>query len=335
MGEWPRGPLARTDPARAGLDPGRDLSRDQERATIAFNQIHEPTGKRIKYEKVVPGIGPVDRDEIVKGYRGREGQLRPARRRGDRGGQAREQEDARADPVRRSRRDRRDLLREALLRRPGRRPGRGGVHRAARGAARRRRRSGSASSRCAAANIWSASSRAAAAWCWRRCATPTRSTRRRAISATSATPSPTRSCSTSPTTLIEKKTGKFDPGKFHDRYVDALQEADREEAQDKGKTHHRGRYADEPATRQQRHRPDGGAQEGLDDGASRGKAAAEGGGEEGAGEEGRPGEEAGVIDGARHARHRNLYKKRDFAKTAEPKGKKGRSEGRQLRRPEA
>jgi len=37
-------------------------------ATIAFNQIHEPSGKRIKYEKVVPGIGPVDADEIVKGY---------------------------------------------------------------------------------------------------------------------------------------------------------------------------------------------------------------------------------------------------------------------------
>ena len=37
-------------------------------ATIAFNQIHEPSGKRIKYEKVVPGIGPVNVDEIVKGY---------------------------------------------------------------------------------------------------------------------------------------------------------------------------------------------------------------------------------------------------------------------------
>jgi DNA end-binding protein Ku len=37
-------------------------------AAIAFHQVHEPTGKRIKYEKVVPGIGPVDRDEIVKGY---------------------------------------------------------------------------------------------------------------------------------------------------------------------------------------------------------------------------------------------------------------------------
>ncbi len=37
-------------------------------ATIAFNQIHEPSGKRIKYEKVVAGIGPVDADDIVKGY---------------------------------------------------------------------------------------------------------------------------------------------------------------------------------------------------------------------------------------------------------------------------
>jgi DNA end-binding protein Ku len=37
-------------------------------ATIAFNQIHEPTGKRIKYEKMVPGVGPVPPEEIVKGY---------------------------------------------------------------------------------------------------------------------------------------------------------------------------------------------------------------------------------------------------------------------------
>jgi DNA end-binding protein Ku len=35
---------------------------------ISFNQIHEPSGKRIRYEKVVPGIGPVDPSEIVKGY---------------------------------------------------------------------------------------------------------------------------------------------------------------------------------------------------------------------------------------------------------------------------
>ena len=37
-------------------------------AQVQFHQVHEPSGKRIKYEKVVPGIGPVDRDEIVKGY---------------------------------------------------------------------------------------------------------------------------------------------------------------------------------------------------------------------------------------------------------------------------
>ena len=36
--------------------------------SIAFHQIHEPSGQRVKYEKIVPGIGPVDRDEILKGY---------------------------------------------------------------------------------------------------------------------------------------------------------------------------------------------------------------------------------------------------------------------------
>jgi DNA end-binding protein Ku len=35
---------------------------------ITFNQIHKPTGKRIKYEKVVPGIGAVASSDIVKGY---------------------------------------------------------------------------------------------------------------------------------------------------------------------------------------------------------------------------------------------------------------------------
>lgn len=37
-------------------------------AKISFNQIHQPTGKRISYEKVVEGVGPVDRDDIIKGY---------------------------------------------------------------------------------------------------------------------------------------------------------------------------------------------------------------------------------------------------------------------------
>ena len=37
-------------------------------AAISFRQIHEPSGKPINYEKVVQGIGPVDHDEIVKGF---------------------------------------------------------------------------------------------------------------------------------------------------------------------------------------------------------------------------------------------------------------------------
>ena len=37
-------------------------------AAVAFHQIYEPTGERIKYEKTVPGIGPVDVDKIIKGF---------------------------------------------------------------------------------------------------------------------------------------------------------------------------------------------------------------------------------------------------------------------------
>jgi len=37
-------------------------------ATTSFNQIHAPTGKRIHYQKVVDGVGPVPADEIRKGY---------------------------------------------------------------------------------------------------------------------------------------------------------------------------------------------------------------------------------------------------------------------------
>lgn len=37
-------------------------------AKISFNQIHEPSGKRVRHQKMVPGIGPVDPDEIIKGY---------------------------------------------------------------------------------------------------------------------------------------------------------------------------------------------------------------------------------------------------------------------------
>jgi len=39
-----------------------------ERERIRFHQIHEPSGERVRQQLTVPGIGPVERDEIVKGY---------------------------------------------------------------------------------------------------------------------------------------------------------------------------------------------------------------------------------------------------------------------------
>lgn len=35
---------------------------------VSFHQIHGPTGKRVRHEKVVPGVGPVSNDEIMKGF---------------------------------------------------------------------------------------------------------------------------------------------------------------------------------------------------------------------------------------------------------------------------
>ncbi len=43
-------------------------------AQIRFNQVHQPSGKRIAYEKVVPGVGPVKREDIIKGYEVEKGQ---------------------------------------------------------------------------------------------------------------------------------------------------------------------------------------------------------------------------------------------------------------------
>jgi len=48
--------------------PVQVFSATKSGARVAFNQIHKPTGKRIRYEKVVPGVGAVDPDDIVKGY---------------------------------------------------------------------------------------------------------------------------------------------------------------------------------------------------------------------------------------------------------------------------
>lgn len=39
-----------------------------ERERVRFHQIHEPSGERVRQQLVVPGIGPVEREDIVKGY---------------------------------------------------------------------------------------------------------------------------------------------------------------------------------------------------------------------------------------------------------------------------
>lgn len=38
------------------------------RDRVQFHMIHEPSGERVKQQLTVPGIGPVDREDIVKGY---------------------------------------------------------------------------------------------------------------------------------------------------------------------------------------------------------------------------------------------------------------------------
>jgi len=48
--------------------PVQVFSATKSAARIAFNQIHKPSGKRVRYEKVVPGVGAVEADDIVKGY---------------------------------------------------------------------------------------------------------------------------------------------------------------------------------------------------------------------------------------------------------------------------
>jgi DNA end-binding protein Ku len=43
-------------------------------ATTSFNQIHKPSGKRVHYQKVVDGIGPVEAEDIKKGYQYEKGE---------------------------------------------------------------------------------------------------------------------------------------------------------------------------------------------------------------------------------------------------------------------
>lgn len=37
-------------------------------AKLSFRQIHAPSGKPVHYEKIVEGVGPVDTDDIMKGF---------------------------------------------------------------------------------------------------------------------------------------------------------------------------------------------------------------------------------------------------------------------------
>jgi DNA end-binding protein Ku len=39
-----------------------------EKERVRFHMIHGPSGERVRQQTVVPGLGPVERDEIVKGY---------------------------------------------------------------------------------------------------------------------------------------------------------------------------------------------------------------------------------------------------------------------------
>lgn len=35
---------------------------------VRFHQVHKPSGQRVRHQNIVPGIGPVEREDIVKGY---------------------------------------------------------------------------------------------------------------------------------------------------------------------------------------------------------------------------------------------------------------------------
>lgn len=48
--------------------PVEMYSATNSKARVSFRQIHKPSGKRVQYQKVVPGVGPVKNEEIWKGY---------------------------------------------------------------------------------------------------------------------------------------------------------------------------------------------------------------------------------------------------------------------------
>ena len=62
----PKAPPAAAKP-EAKPKPAKPQMMNVERK-IELHQIHEPSGKRIRYQKVAPGVGPVENEEITKGY---------------------------------------------------------------------------------------------------------------------------------------------------------------------------------------------------------------------------------------------------------------------------
>ena len=53
--------------------PVQVFSATKSGARVQFKQIHEPSGKPVNYTKTVKGIGPVDTDEIKRGYEYKKG----------------------------------------------------------------------------------------------------------------------------------------------------------------------------------------------------------------------------------------------------------------------
>ena len=60
--------LEETTAALARVDSSGVVCRNKPNVRPSFRQIHERTGTPINYQKVVAGVGPVDKDEIMKGF---------------------------------------------------------------------------------------------------------------------------------------------------------------------------------------------------------------------------------------------------------------------------
>ena len=203
-------------------------------ATTAFNQIHAPSGKRIHYQKVVDGIGPVKAEDIKKGYEYEKGEYVLL-------------EDDELDAVKLETKKTLDLVQfveeseipplyydAAYFLSPADDLAED-AFRVVRDAMRNRKRPGLDNLPCAARSTSSPSSRAARACCSRRCIT-----RKRSRSPTRSSPRfPAKSADPDlldvAEALIDKKTSKFDPKAYKDHYHAALRELIARKLKSKGR----------------------------------------------------------------------------------------------------